>query len=110
MNKFIFIILAFTGCIFRSLSCQSAPVSHIGYGIGMPYGSIGVKLDYQPMPYVAASLGLGPVPSVGINLYLRNRDTLWRPRIGYHYGRIDYWSMEKNGKHMGDSFKRRKKS
>jgi hypothetical protein len=74
-----------------------------GVGLGIPYGIMGVNLDYNVLPYVDLSLGLGTnliddmAYNVGVKIYLAPPETCFRPRLSCYYGvntivtRENYW-------------------
>lgn len=84
------------GCII--VSAQSIAAEHfngsVAVGYGMIYGVRGVKLEYALTDRVFAAVGLGDVPSAGLQYYFREEKVMWRPKIGLYYGRVARSSME----------------
>ncbi len=72
-----------------SLSDQNSIYS-IGGGLGVIYGSIGVKVDYEFLNNTYITSGLGPAPSIGLQYYLRDKEVFWRPKIALHYGMVGF--------------------
>lgn len=81
----------------------------VGLGLGIPYGGIGVNLEFSPhLPgSVGQSLhrygslligsgftGAGSAYSIGLRIYPFGKDRRYRPRIGFHYGTVavlEWW-------------------
>lgn len=63
-----------------------------GVGFGIPYGVMGVNLDYNIISNFDLSLGLGISPlsgfayNIGGKLYLASEEKSFRPRVSYYYG------------------------
>ena len=67
-------------------------IGSVGAGLGVPYGSLGVNLEINVIPYLSLSGGLGTTIyagvgwSVGARGYFRKPGPLWRPRLSSFYG------------------------
>lgn len=63
-----------------------------GVGFGIPYGVMGVNLNYNIIPYMDLSLGLGISPlsgfayNIGGKLYFASDEKRFRPKISCYYG------------------------
>ena len=63
----------------------------IGFGIGLPYGGLGVNYELSFNDYIAPTIGLGILPgnagwNIGMRLYYPARDHKFRGRITALYG------------------------
>jgi hypothetical protein len=67
-------------------------IGSVGAGFGVPYGTLGVNLEINALPYLSFSGGLGTTIyagvgwSVGARGYFRKPGPVWRPRISAFYG------------------------
>jgi hypothetical protein len=68
-------------------------IGSVGAGLGVPYGTLGVNLEINVIPYLSLSGGLGTTVyagvgwSVGARGYFRKPGHyLWRPRLSAFYG------------------------
>jgi hypothetical protein len=67
-------------------------IGSVGAGFGIPYGTLGINLEINLLPYLSLSGGLGTTIyagvgwSVGARGYFRKPGPLWRPRISAFYG------------------------
>lgn len=83
--------------VFSSAVLAAETTNHsIGLGVGRPYGlSPGIKYEYRFADHFSASLGGNETgPTVGAQIYFRDRDKAWQPRIGVYYGTITLLSTE----------------
>jgi hypothetical protein len=64
----------------------------MGIGFGIPYGILGVNVDFKLYKnlYCTAGIGTGiyitPMFNIGSKLYLRASNHQWRPRLSVNYG------------------------
>jgi hypothetical protein len=77
------------------LNIQEVPfgtLGNVGVGFGIPYGTLGFNLEFNLVPYLSLTGGLGTTifTGVGYNIglkgYLRKPGPVWRPRISAYYG------------------------
>ena len=67
-------------------------IGSVGAGFGVPYGTLGVNLEINLLPYLSLSGGLGTTIYAGVGWsagargYLRKPGPMWRPRISAFYG------------------------
>jgi hypothetical protein len=77
----------------------------IGLGAGIPYGGIGVNLEFSPLlpgnggralnAYSSLLIGSGFSPagsaySLGLRLYPLGKEKTYRPRLGLHFGTVGF--------------------
>ncbi|MCP3683082.1 MAG: hypothetical protein GY861_10360 [bacterium] len=82
----------------------------IGFGLGIPYGVLGVNAEYYPIDNISVSAGLGTTLlagagyDVGVQYYFGNKGDGWVPRVSAHYGTnaLIYWN--RSGNEDGESF------
>lgn len=98
--QFVFAQIGFTQ---TPSSSQSGNAGSIGLGAGMPYGGIGINLDYN-LDRITLSAGIGsivvyddsPGYAFGIRYNLREMNNTWIPRLSIFYGtnsvlKIEYY-------------------
>ena len=108
----MFIFLIVSG-LTKSFADHDTYTASVGAGIGMPYAVIGVKIDYSPIEDLYFSLGLtvtniifgvNPDYSVGIQYYFRSQKKVWRPRISFFYGPVEFIDLERDGHQVSETF------
>lgn len=63
-----------------------------GVGFGVPYGTLGINLEFFVIPYLSVTGGVGTTIfsgvgySVGLKGYFRKPGPVWRPRASVYYG------------------------
>ena len=82
-------LLIFTGFCFPANANDNETV--LGFGVGQPYGGIGVNLEIGFNDYIVPTAGLGLLPdnlgwNVGARLYFPGRDHKFRGRLTALYG------------------------
>ncbi len=88
---FILLTSCFSATSFSELNHNAA----FGLGVGVIYGGAGVKLDYEFLNNTYITAGLGSEPSIGLQLYLKDKGASWRPKISLHYGLVGYTTGSK---------------
>ncbi len=64
----------------------------VGIGLGVPYGILGFNLEFNVLPVLSVTGGLGTTMFVGIGYnvglkgYFRKPGPVWRPRVSAYYG------------------------
>jgi len=67
-------------------------IGSVGAGFGVPYGTLGINLEINLLPYLSLSGGLGTTVYAGVGWsagargYFRKPGPMWRPRISAFYG------------------------
>lgn len=78
--------------LFSSISMAEDGKSSWGVGAGIPYGIMGVNVDYNIISNLDFSFGFGINPlsgscySVGAKLHFASEERKFRPRISCYYG------------------------
>lgn len=63
-----------------------------GVGFGIPYGTLGINVEFNLVPYLSVTGGLGTTIfsglgySIGLKGYFRKPGKVWRPRASIYYG------------------------
>lgn len=75
----------------------------VGFGLGIPYGGVGINLEFSPLlpgqagravnQYSSVCLGngittAGSAYSLGLRVYPAGKEKVYRPRIGIHAGTV----------------------
>ena len=91
MKKFLLAIVFIASLCFSgtSYSAQIEPV--LGFGVGLPYGGIGVNLELGMNDYFAPFAAVGSLPdnvgwNLGARLYYPGRGARFRGRLTALYG------------------------
>jgi hypothetical protein len=77
-------------------------IGSVGAGFGVPYGTLGVNLEINLLPYLSLSGGLGTTLyagagwSAGARGYFRKPGPMWRPRLSAFYGINAIYAEELN--------------
>ena len=73
-----------------------------GIGFGLPYGLLGINLEFLVIPYLSVTGGLGTTLfaglgyNVGIKGYFRKPGPIWRPRASIYYGINGIYAVDFN--------------
>ncbi len=88
---------------------RSPSFLQLGFGMGIPYGGVGVNLEFSPLlpgnlgqsvhRYSSLLIGsgfssAGSAYSIGLRIYPSGKERSYRPRIGFHYGTVamyEWW-------------------
>lgn len=88
---------------------ETSSFLQLGLGMGIPYGGIGLNLEFSPLlpgtvgqnlhNYSSFLIGSGFSPagsaySIGLRFYPMGKERSYRPRIGIHYGtvaQVEWW-------------------
>jgi hypothetical protein len=91
--KLIVVLTAVLLCLVSgTVIAQMAEAEHsFGFGLGLPYGGLGVNYELGATDYFACTIGLGRVPdniawNVGIRLYYPGREAKFRGRTTFLCG------------------------
>ncbi len=63
-----------------------------GIGLGAPYGTFGINLEFNVIPYLSITGGIGTTIfagigyNIGLKGYFRKPGPVWRPRASIYYG------------------------